>query len=215
MTAVLASRPVDDAARAELERKIREACDTGNMSSAVTQALTGYGPELFGFLIAVSPSETDASDTFSELGEALLRGIAGFAWDSSLRTWLYATARNILRTQRRDRARRERRAPQVSDSVLEHVAARVRTETQAHLKTEARTRLQALRDALPDDDRALLVLRIDRQLTWEDVARVLADGDGPKLEEAALKRETARLRKRLQLVSERLREQAKREGLLE
>jgi RNA polymerase sigma-70 factor (ECF subfamily) len=185
------------------------------MSSAVTMSLTGYGPELFGFLVAVSPSETEANDAFSELAEGLFRGIAAFAWDSSLRTWLYAIARNILRTTRRDRARRARNAPRASESALEQVAARVRTETQPHLRTEARTRLQALRDALPEEDRMLLVLRIDRRLSWEDVARVLSEADGTGLEKTALTRETARLRKRLQLIKQRLRELARREGLVE
>ena len=41
-----------------------------------------------------------------------------------------------------------------------------------------------------------------------------ADGDAP-LDDAALAREAARLRKRFQLLKDRLREQAKKEGLIE
>lgn len=138
-----------------------------------------------------------------------------FAWDSSLRTWLYAIARNIMRTNRRNAARRERRGPRAGESALDEVALAVRTETLAFLRTEKRTRLQALRDELPEEDRILLVLRVDRKLAWDDLARVLADAAPVTLDGPALTRETARLRKRFQLVKERLRDRAKKEGLLE
>ncbi len=207
---------MDESARAELERRVRGACLQGDLSAAVTLALKGYGPELLGFLVAVHGNEADANDAFSELAEALWRGLPGFAWDSSLRTWLYAIARNILRTNRRNAARRERRARRVGDSALEQVAEQVRTETLGFLRTEKRTRLQALRDALPEEDRILLVLRIDRQLAWDDLARVLVDDDrGTSLDGPALTRETARLRKRFQHVKDRLRELARKEGLVE
>jgi RNA polymerase sigma-70 factor (ECF subfamily) len=61
----------------------------------------------------------------------------------------------------------------------------------------------------------LLVLRVDRNLEWNDLARVLAEGDDgtAPLADADVTREAARLRKRFQLLKEKLREMAKREGL--
>lgn len=97
----------------------------------------------------------------------------------------------------------------------------MRTETLAFLRTEKKSRLQALRDSLPEEDRMLLVLRVDRGLAWNELARILAEGepgeldDGPQLDALALTREAARLRKRFQLVKDRLRELARKEGLLE
>jgi len=202
--------------REKLESDVRALCSQGDYNAAATLALRGYGPEVFGFLVAVHRSETEASDVFSELAEALWRGLPSFAWESSLRTWTYAIARNVARTRRRDAARRERRGPRTGDSALEGVAHAVRTETLAFLRTEKRTRLQALRDALPEEDRMLLVLRVDRQLAWNDLARVLHESDeGTPLDDAAIAREAARLRKRFQLVKDRLRELAKKEGLIE
>ena len=94
------------------------------------------------------------------------------------------------------------------------MAQAVRTQTVEFLRTEKRTRLQALRDALPEEDRMLLVLRVDRQLAWNELARILGEG-GEGLDAQALGREAARLRKRFQLVKDRLRELAKKEGLIE
>lgn len=203
-------------ARERLETDVRALCEKGDYGGAATLALRGYGPEVFGFLVAVHRNEADAGDVFSDLAEALWRSLPAFAWESSLRTWLYAVARNVTRTRRRDAARRERRGPRAGESALDGVAQAVRTETLAFLRTEKKTRLQALRDALPEEDRMLLVLRVDRKLAWNDLARVLheSEGDAP-LDDATVAKEAARLRKRFQLVKDRLRELAKKEGLIE
>ena len=207
---------MDDAARAKLEADARALCQVGDHSGAATLAVKDYGPEIFGFLVAVLHDDVEAGEVFAELAEALWRGLPAFAWESSLRTWSYVIARNLIRTRRRDAARRQRHRPRAGESALDEVAQAVRTQTLAFLRTETKTRLQALRDALPEEDRMLLVLRVDRQLAWNELARVLAeaDGDAP-LDDAAVAREAARLRKRFQLVKDRLREQAKKEGLIE
>ncbi|HEY3819399.1 MAG TPA: sigma-70 family RNA polymerase sigma factor [Polyangiaceae bacterium] len=207
---------MEEAARAKLEADARALCQAGDHAGAATLAVKGYGPEIFGFLLAVLHDDVEAGEVFAELAEALWHGLPTFAWESSLRTWSYAIARNILRTRRRDAARQQRHRPRAGESALEDVAQEVRTQTLTYLRTETKTRLQALRDALPEEDRMLLVLRVDRQLAWNELARVLAeaDGDAP-LDDAALAKEAARLRKRFQLVKDRLREQAKKEGLID
>ncbi len=207
---------MDTEARERLERDVRALCQKGDHAAAATMALRGYGPEILGFLHAVHASETDASDAFSDLSEILWRKLPEFAWESTLRTWAYGIARNVSRVLRRNAGRRRRREAPVGDSALEDVAGRVRTETLAHLRTQTKTRLQQLRDSLPEEDRMLLVLRVDRNLEWNELARVLAEGDdegSAVLGEADVAREAARLRKRFQLVKDKLREMAKRDGL--
>ena len=53
-----------------------------------------------------------------------------------------------------------------------------------------------------------------RRLSWNDLAQVLHEDEGAPLEGAALTREAARLRKRFQLVKERLYEMGREAGLL-
>jgi RNA polymerase sigma-70 factor (ECF subfamily) len=205
---------MDEGGREALEGSVRALCDRGDHTAAATAALRGYGGELFGFLVAVHRDEAEANDVFSEVAEAVWRGLPAFGWNSTLRTWAYAIARNVSRTRRRNAGRRHRRAPLAGESALEHVAQAVRTETLAFLRTEKRSRLVALRDSLEPEDRMLLVLRVDRKLAWRELARVLAEDDG-ELDEAALTREAARLRKRFQTVKDRLRELARKEGLVD
>ena len=100
---------LDDASRAQLELEIRELCTRGDHAAAATRLMRGYGPEIFGFLVAVHRSESDAGESFSDFAEAAWRNLPGFAWESSARTWAYAIARNVTRTRKRNAARRQRR----------------------------------------------------------------------------------------------------------
>jgi RNA polymerase sigma-70 factor (ECF subfamily) len=210
---------VDSEARERLEREVHALCDRSDFAAAATVALRGYGPEILGFLYVVHPAETDATDAFAELSEVLWRKLPDFGWESTLRTWAYGIARNVSRALRRNAGRRRRREAADGEAALKDVAEKVRTETLSFLRTKARTRLQALRDTLPEEDRMLLVLRVDRKLEWNELARVLAEAaeteeEAPPLDGAGVAREAARLRKRFQILKDSLRETARREGLI-
>jgi RNA polymerase sigma-70 factor (ECF subfamily) len=206
----VAVNPVDPES---VEREVRALTERGKRDAAATMAVRSYGPELFGFLLAFHRSRGDASDCFSELCEILWRKLPDFTWEHTLRSWAYAIARNVSRTHKRNAVRRLNREAPGGESTIEGVAQAIRTETLSYLQTEKRSRLQALRDELPEEDRILLILRVDRRLEWVEIARVLAADDG-LVDAESLKREAARLRKRFQLVKERLRDMAKREGLV-
>jgi RNA polymerase sigma-70 factor (ECF subfamily) len=204
---------VEDGDRQRLEEEVRSLCGAGNHVGAATAVVRGYGPELLGFLTAIQRDPVDAEEAFAEVAEAIWLGLAAFTWQSTVRTWAYAIARNVSRLRQRTRARRGRRIVNESDGFFQGVVQKVRTETMPFLRTEKKTRLEALRDALPDDDRMLLVLRVNRKLPWTDVARIVGREDEAPMDDEALGREAARLRKRFQVVKDRLRDLAKREGL--
>jgi RNA polymerase sigma-70 factor (ECF subfamily) len=182
-----------------LEHEVRKYCEKGDHARAAARTVEGYGPEVFGFLVTSLKHRQDAEDVFSQLCEDLFRGLPAFEWRSSLRTWLYRLARNATTRHLRSPARRASR--RVPLSQISEVAERVRTETALHLKTEAKDALARVRDALAPEDRMLLVLRIDRRLAWNDIARVL---DEPDLSEKPLERAAARLRKRFQELKEEI-----------
>jgi RNA polymerase sigma-70 factor, ECF subfamily len=198
----------------QLESEVRALCDRKNYDGAATLAIRELGGEVFGFLIAVQRDEAMADEAFSAFAEGLWRGLPTFAWSSTLRTWAYAIARNVLRMQRRGDKRREKRTVLAGSSAFDEVAAAVRTSTLTFLRTEKRSRLEKLRAALTPEERTLLILRVDRGLGWNELARVLTD-DAATWEERAITREAAKLRKRFQLLKDRLREMARQEGLTE
>src|SRR5688572_25981948 len=94
------------AQRAEAEQSIRALHAAGDLDGATTLAVETYGPELYGFLQALARDEDLAGEAFSTFAEDLWKGLPRFRWESSLRTWAYALARNALHRVRRDPARR-------------------------------------------------------------------------------------------------------------
>lgn len=175
-------------------------------------AIAGYGPELLGLILALVGDEPRAAEVFSALCVRVWRGLPGFQRRSSLRTWLYQLARNEVVNLQRAESRRDRR--HVHDSaVLAAVEERVRTVTLPYLRSQTKSRFTELRASLPVEDQALLILRVDRGMEWNEIVTVMHDGDAP--DEPTVKREAARLRKRFQAVKERLRERAASEGLLD
>lgn len=188
----------DPADPSALEVELKALADAGSFTDAATRAIEGYGGELLGYLCALSPSNVEAEELFSELCERLWKAMPQFRWTSSFRTWAYAIARNLAR----DRHRKRRRANEVALDDAPEIAQRamaVRTTTMLCMRTETKKRFDELRAALDEDERTLLVLRVDRRMPWRDIARVMAD-DGDDLD-----RLSASLRKRFERVKERLR----------
>jgi RNA polymerase sigma-70 factor (ECF subfamily) len=202
--------------REQLEREIRGFWDRGELQSAASVAIHGYGPEIFGFLVAFHRHKDDANEAYAAFTERLWRGLPEFGWQCSFRTWAYAIARNTSLTYRRQARRRaEMYGPMPDGSQLSLLEQPERSDTASYLKTQRKSRIAALRESLSCEDQELLVLRVDRRLAWNDLARVLLHPeDGATIPDAAIKREAARLRKRFQTLKEQLHELGRREGLI-
>lgn len=195
-----ATRAADDERRARaLEDEIRTLLDTAGAAAAATRAIEGYGGELLGYLFALARTSDDAEELFSELCEKLWRALPQFRWDSSFRTWAYAIARNLVRDAYRQGHRRQAVALSDAPEVAERAAA-IRTTTVAYMRSDMKRRLEMLRETLDEDDRTLLVLRVDRRMSWRDIARVMSDTPDEEYDKLA-----AKLRKRFERVKERLR----------
>ena len=196
---------------------VRAACEAGDFDEATVGALRDLGPEILGFLVGTMGGDYDsASDAFALFSEKLWHSMPRFEWECSLRAWCYRLARNAaIDVHRGAEGQRKRNVGLSSAPEVFDMAAQVRTTTMSVLRTANRTALERLRDELPEEDRVLLVLRVDRELEWREVALVLASENGDGIpDEASIKREAARLRKRFQIVVERLRAMAKERNLL-
>jgi RNA polymerase sigma-70 factor (ECF subfamily) len=177
------------------EAAIQALCRDGAHAEATTAALQRYGVELLGFLRALAGDDDLAGDAFSELGEDVWTGLPRFRWESSLRTWLYALARNALAQLRRDpRRRRERNLPL---SIAPEVAAVARTVTLEIQRTEVKDEFRVLREQLDPEEHELLLLRLDRGLSWKDIARILGGAGDLDTRAAALRKRFERARDRL------------------
>jgi RNA polymerase sigma-70 factor (ECF subfamily) len=193
----------------DLEQRLRSSIEAGDLRAAATAAVEGYGPEVLGFLVTLLRDEHDATEVFSQACEDLWAALPRFEGRSSLRTWFYVLARHAASRLRRSPHRRAGRRMAISE--VTGVAEAVRSRTLPYLRTEVKNRFAAIRDALAEEDRMLLVLRVDRNMAWNDIARVLYPDDHA---DDAVARAAARLRKRFQFVKDDIRARAREAGLL-
>jgi RNA polymerase sigma-70 factor (ECF subfamily) len=194
----------------DLERAVADKCRAGDVHGATEAALRGYGAEVYGYLAALHAAEADAEDAFALFAEDVWRGLAAFRWDCSLRTWLYALARHAASRHARAGRRHVADRAAVGITTLASRIAVAQRSLGSALRSEQQQRIAALRASLPEEDQTLIILRVDRELAWDDLARVMSDA---ALDDEELARASARLRKRFQLAKEKLLALARREGL--
>ncbi|HEY6098151.1 MAG TPA: sigma-70 family RNA polymerase sigma factor [Anaeromyxobacter sp.] len=173
-----------------------------DVAAGASAAIRDLGPAVYGYLCLML-DEDDARDVFSQWSEDLWRGLPGFRRECTLRAWAFRLAWHAMARHLRDpyRARGER----LPTSAASRLAASVAAASSA-LPGGRRDQLRKLRETLPPEDQTLLHLRIDKELEWEEIASVLADGVAGT--------SAATLRKRFERLKARLAKLAREEGLL-
>ena len=194
------------------EHELRRAWDEGDFRAVTTLALERYGPEILGVLAVQLRSTADASEAFSMFSEALWSGVPGFQWRCSLRAWAHRIARHAALRWATAGARSPERNLSMEQGGVFELAEQVRSSTLVHLRSEVKSEVRRLREELPQAEQMLLILRVDKALEWSEIAAALADHD---LDPEELRREAARLRKRFQLVTDKLRGLARERGILD
>jgi len=160
-----------------------------------------YGPELLGYQQAILHNEDAAQEAFQALCEDMIHALPSFRGDASFRTWLYVIARRrALRPNLPPTGIPLSRSPEVDELV-----AKTRSATAPYLKTGLKNRVRALQSQLTEEERTLLILRIDRQMAWDDIAAIVGGGTSS---------DSARIRKRFQRTKAKLRKLAEEAGLL-
>ncbi len=184
------------------ETLLREHWRAGARRELVTGIVRLYGREILSYLMATLRGEGEAAEAFSQFCFNLWQGSEAYRGEASFRTWSYALARHAVGRVVRERGRRRRHVNLTSVPEVDELAAKVRSETLEHLRTETRDRIRMLRDELDPDEQTLLILRVDRGFTWPEVARIMNDGE--PIDDRAV----ASLRKRFERIKERLRRRA-------
>lgn len=181
--------------RSALEDEIGRSLATGAVREAVARIVRGYGPEILGYLAAVLKNESDGEEAFGLFCEELLKTLGTFERRCSARTWAYRIAWHCAQKLADDPHRR--RARRLATDEVSGLIAGVRSSSLPYLKDSARVWLQKVRESLSPEEQTLLVLRIDRELSWREVALVMTAG-GEEIEEAALRKRFDRLKQKLQ-----------------
>ena len=186
------------------EKRIEDLIARGDSRGAATEAIRSLGPRILGYLHAILRDESDAGEAFSIFAESLWRGLPGFRGECAFRTWAYKLAWNSALRLRDDAYRR--RGRRLASTEASRLAEEVRTRSGVRRERQSAA-LEKLRADLSPEEQSLLVLRIDQELPWEDVAVILSAPGEPIA--------PAMLRKRFERLKERLARRAREEGLVE
>jgi len=198
-----------------VEATIREAWDRQDFDAATTALLRAYGPAILGFLIARLRDESAGSEAFSLFCIDVFRGLPSFQWRATARVWAYTVARHAAnRWATAPHRRVDRNVPLSQAGQFGQEAEKVRTTTLMHLRSEVKDQFALLREQLAQEDQTILILRVDKKMSWRDLATVMLYEGEPADDIDAIKREAARLRKRFQLIKEQLRKLATAQGLI-
>ena len=195
----------------ETDAELRALFESGDLEGTATCFMERYGGDILAYLVVRLRDQSVASEAFSTFTEDFWRGLEGFRWRTSLRSWAYTLARNAA--SRTQRARSQREARLVRPFRTPDCEQERRASTAPYLRTEVKRRMRALRERLPADDQTLLVLRIDKGLSWNELA-VIFSGQGDGMEETEMLRWASRLRQRFATIKRKLRALAREEGLI-
>jgi RNA polymerase sigma-70 factor (ECF subfamily) len=188
-----------------LEARVHELLAEGQYGEAASATIRQLGPQVLSYLAAILHNEADAHEVFSQFAEDLWKGLPGFRGESTLRGWAYRIAWHASARFVRDPYRRRGRRLETTE------ASRLAEEVRSALAPEQSWRSQRvaqLRDMLAPEEKALLILRVDRGLSWREVAVALT-------EEGAAPPSEAALRKRFERLKEKLGKVAREKGLID
>lgn len=196
----------------QLEGQIRQALQQNDLRRAAERIVEGYGPQLLGYLIHTMRQEADASEVFSQFCEELLRALERFEGRSSVRTWAYRLATRLRGRWWKDPYRR--RTQRLATDEISRLEQQVRSQTLPYLRSELQERFALMRAQLDPEEQSLLTLRLDKGMSWPEIAEILAGGDGDLLDEER-RSKAASLRQRFKRLKDKIRELAREQGLLD
>jgi RNA polymerase sigma-70 factor (ECF subfamily) len=191
-------------APAALDLRVAALVAAGDGGAAATAILGDLGPGLLGYLTAILRDDDDAREVLAAVAEHLLTAVTRFRGESTVKTWAYRIAWRTAMRFRDDPHRR--RCAALHSSLAERLPAAERSSTAVYQRTATRDWLTQARSELSLEDQSLLTLRLDRGMSWADVAQVMAGDDRSP--------DVAALRKRYERIKARLRQTAERDGLL-
>jgi hypothetical protein len=135
-----------------VEAAVQDLLRRDDAPAAANLLIVEHGADVFGLLLAVLDNPSIARRVYVTLCERAASELSQFDWKCALHVWLYALARRILREQRDE----------------ERTLAA--TESDMRIKDLVAEVVANVRRVLSPDERALLILRVDRGFEWEQLA---------------------------------------------
>lgn len=129
---------------------------------------------LYSFLLRQLRDAALADEMFQDVWQRVIAARAGWQPDAAFTTWLFRIAHNRLNDHWRA-ARHRPPAPGDADERVARMSDTRTPETQLS-EFEQRRRLQLAMEQLPDEQREVLQLRLEQELSLEEIAQITGVG---------------------------------------
>jgi RNA polymerase sigma-70 factor (ECF subfamily) len=143
-------------------------------AAAFEQLYARHRGPLFRFLLRQLRDQALAEEFFQDVWQRVIAARAGWKPDATFATWLFRIAHNRLN----DHWRGLKHRPPAPDDGDERAARVPDPATPEHTLSEfeQRRRLQLAIEALPEEQRAVVLLRLEQELSLEDIADITGTG---------------------------------------
>lgn len=164
----LAKEPAKEPVK-DLDRQCHELLSQNRGRDACTLIARVLGSEVRGYCRGMMASASTGDDLYQDVLEAALVGLPSFQFASSIRTWVYAIAHHLV--LRRLRRYSRRKVVRLETGQADGLPG---TDLRSQESREHRRELvMELRDRLAPEDREVIILRAERELSFRDIATVL------------------------------------------
>lgn len=161
----------------EVPADVIEACQQGD-EAAFEELIRLTSASVYSVALRIVGNPDDAADVAQETYIKLLRVIRQFRGDSKFSTWLYRVTTNVAITSMR---RRSRKRTEVSMDQQDWELLRAPDSDDPELSAQRSSLRQKLQDAiaaLPDEHRAVVVMKDVYGLGFDEIAALLQVTEG-------------------------------------
>lgn len=180
------------------DRELVERARAGD-ASAFEELVLKYQQRVYNLTLRMTGNPDDAFDLSQEAFLKAWRGLETFHFESAFSTWLYRLTSNacldFLRAQKRRRTVSLTTEDDDGDEVQIELTDPAPTPEQAALASEDRWMLTKALDALDDEAREIITLRVINDLSYEKIGEVLGIKEGTV--KSRLSRARDKLKKKL------------------
>lgn len=142
--------------------------------AAFEQLYQRHRERLYRFMLGQLRERSLTDELFQDVWQRVITARADWSPDAAFASWLYRIARNRLA----DHWRARRHRPPAPDDADERLARLPDDKTPENTLSEfqQRRRLALALDELPDEQREVILLRLQQELTLEEIGRITGAG---------------------------------------
>jgi RNA polymerase sigma-70 factor, ECF subfamily len=143
-------------------------------TKAVEQLVDLYAPRLYGLLLRMTGSASDAEDLLQETYIKMLRGLVRYQENGRFESWLFSIAANLARDWLRRQGRAVVAAAEGTDQEGELLVASTESAVEHRLVcAEQADQLQQALAELSSAEREVVTLRFFSDLPFKEIAAIL------------------------------------------